>query len=312
MTLQSAIKFYVTIHDRQQASYHFLILILLFLTPSAFCQQPPPLQLANIYTHQINPKDYWVSEKLDGVRAYWNGKNLISRQGHTINAPLWFIENFPSESLDGELWIGHNQFEQVSGITRQLKPNDTEWKKVRFMVFDMPQNPHIFTQRLEMMKKLVATVRSEYLQVIPQYKVKSQQELMQQLNNILKAGGEGLMLRRDESYYQAGRNNDLLKLKAFIDAEAVVIAHIPGKGKYQNMLGALLVENSDKVRFKIGTGFSDAQRKNPPKIGSIITYKYFGKTKNNIPRFAGFVRIRQDLDTLTMTHHLSTDAETMP
>ncbi|HVV68735.1 MAG TPA: DNA ligase [Gammaproteobacteria bacterium] len=298
MSQQSALKFYTIIHRWQQTRYYFFVtLVFLFLTLTAFCQQPPPLQLANIYSNHINPKNYWVSEKLDGVRAYWNGKNLISRQGHRINAPLWFVENFPQEPLDGELWIGHNQFERVSGIIRQQNPNDAEWKKIRFMVFDMPQNPHIFTQRLEMMKKLIAAIHSEYLQVIPQYKVESPQELMQQLHTVLKAGGEGLMLHRETSHYQAVRNNDLLKLKAFVDAEAVVIAHIPGKGKYKNMLGALLVENSDKVRFKIGSGFSDAQRKNPPQIGSIITYKYFGKTKNNIPRFAGFVRIRYDLST---------------
>ncbi len=273
-----------------------LTAILVFPGPTiANTAEPPFLQLANVYDDNVNLKDYWVSEKLDGVRAYWNGKQLISRQGNRIQAPQWFIQNFPHEALDGELWMGHNQFELVSGIVRQQKPNNSQWRLIRYMVFDMPKNPAVYTARFAALQKLIASINSPYLQCIPQIKIENHQRLMEQLNIIVKQGGEGLMLHRGESHYQALRNNDLLKVKAFADAEATVIAHIGGKGKYKGMLGALLVENTDKLRFKIGSGFSDAQRKNPPGIGSIISYKYFGKTKTNLPRFVSFIRVRHDL-----------------
>lgn len=278
---------------------YFLIISLAIsyciLTLPAYGAEPPPLQLANIYNDNINPQNYWVSEKLDGVRAYWDGRKLISRQGNVINSPGWFVKNFPAEALDGELWIGHNQFERVSKIIRQVKPNDSAWKEIRYMVFDLPKDPGIFNERLLRLQQQVAYAHSEYLQWIPQYKIENHQQLMQQLNGIVKQGGEGLMLHRGESYYQAVRNDDLLKVKAYQDAEAIVIAQILGKGKYQNMLGALLVENEAKIRFKIGSGFSDEQRKHPPPIGSLITYKYFGTTKNGIPRFASFIRVRDDI-----------------
>jgi DNA ligase-1 len=280
-------------------SYYFLLIALLLFSirsVSAYSAQPPPLQLANVYHEGIDVKDYWASEKLDGVRAYWNGQQLISRQGNIIHAPSWFTANFPLEALDGELWIGRSQFELVSGIVRQEQPDDEKWRQIRFMVFDMPKNPNVFTQRLAAMEKVVAVSQSPYLRLVKQYRIADHQQLMTQLQAVVKAGGEGLMLHRGNSLYQTARNDDLLKVKAFQDAEAVVIAYIPGKGKYQGLMGALLVENTDKIRFKIGSGFSDAQRRHPPGIGSVITYKYFGKGKNNVPRFASFLRVRQDIN----------------
>ena len=160
------------------------------------------------------------------------------------------------------------------------------------MLFDMPKHEGVFTKRLEAMKNLVANSGSKYLKVIEQSKVSTHQNLTKQLNEVVKNGGEGLMLHCEDSLYQAVRNDDLLKLKTFEDAEAVVIAHITGEGKFTGMMGAMLVENKEKIRFKIGTGFTEEQRKFPPEIGAVITYKFFGKTKNNKPRFASFMRVR--------------------
>lgn len=271
------------------------VLILVVQIIPAYAVEPPPLQLANVYHENIDLRAYWVSEKLDGVRAYWDGQQLVSRQGNIIHAPSWFTAHLPPEALDGELWIERSQFELVSGIVRQEQPDDAKWRQVKFMVFDMPKNPAVFTERIAVMEKIVAASQSPYLQLVKQYRIADHQQLMAQLQAVVKAGGEGLMLHRGDSLYQAARNDDLLKVKAFQDAEAIVIAYVPGQGKYQGMMGALLVENSDKVRFKIGSGFSGAQRRNPPGIGSVITYKYFGKGKNNVPRFASFLRVRQDM-----------------
>jgi DNA ligase-1 len=271
-----------------------LFLISFILTKPCYPSNPPQIQLANIYHQDIDIKNYFVSEKLDGVRAYFDGKNLISREGNIYNAPSWFTKDFPSEHLEGELWIGRQKFELVSGIVRKEIPVDVEWQQVCLMLFDMPKNPAIFSKRLSDMQKLVEKSNSKYLKVIPQERISDKKVLMLKLQEINKNGAEGLMLHRADSLYQATRNDDLLKLKTHFDAEAKVIAYVAGKGKYQGMMGAIIVENEDKIRFKIGGGFLDEQRKNPPKIGSVITYKYFGKTKNNIPRFASFMRVREE------------------
>ena len=278
----------------------FLFFIAIAVATTCYASQStqPEIQLANIYHRDIDVTNYLVSEKLDGLRAYWDGKNLISKEGNIYNAPEWFTKDFPSEHLEGELWIGRGKFEETSGIIRTQIPNDQDWQKVHLMLFDMPKHKGTFSERLEAMKILVANLHSKNLAknllVIEQFKIANHQALIKKLNEVTKLGGEGLVLHRQDSLYKAIRNNDVLKLKTFEDAEAKVLSRIAGKGKYEGMMGALLVENEEKIRFKIGGGFSDELRKNPPKIGSIITYKYFGKTNENKPRFASFLRVRED------------------
>jgi DNA ligase-1 len=259
----------------------------------------PVLQLANIYHSEIKLQDYWVSEKLDGVRAYWDGRRFFSKQGNVYQAPLWFIANFPAFALDGELWLGRAQFDSLSGFVRKQEPIDQEWLKVSYHVFDLPENSANFDERLAYLTNYFARDNTpEWLKLIPQYKVKNEQELSIKLKEVEDIKGEGLMLHKGSSFYHGGRDDDLLKLKTYQDADARVMAHLSGKGKYTQALGALLVEAVNHVQkgktFKIGTGFSDLERNNPPDVGSIITYKYFGLTSKGLPRFASFIRIRED------------------
>ncbi len=252
----------------------------------------PELMLANIY-HQGTPLDeYWVSEKYDGVRALWNGKQLISRGGNIYHAPHWFIADFPKQKLDGELWIARQNFEKVVSTVRDNVPDNEAWKQVKYMVFDLPDAPVIFNDRIRCMKQVVSDLKIPWLKVVKQWKVQNHNALMRQLKAITDAGAEGLMLHRGSSFYHAKRSGDLLKVKPFQDAEARVIKHLPGKGKYKGLLGALLVEMPSGQQFKIGSGFTDKERKHPPAIGETITYQYRGYTKKGIPRFASFLRIR--------------------
>ena len=253
----------------------------------------PPLQLAAEYKQQ-DASLYRVSEKLDGVRAYWNGRELLSRSGHRFSAPDWFVAGFPDSPLDGELWLGRGNFEALSAAVRRYQAVDSEWRNIRFMVFDLPASTQPFEARLRVLQQLIPSSQSTYLQLIEQRLVNDNAELAEWLSQVDTDGGEGLMLRHRHSVYQTGRNQDLLKLKQFQDAEAQVLAHLPGLGKYQGMLGALLVETPDGRRFKLGTGFSDQQRQQPPPIGATITYRYQGKTSQQLPRFASFMRIRNE------------------
>ena len=263
-----------------------------FIVQIAFADSKlPQLPLAHTYKQGIDLKDYWLSEKLDGVRAYWDGKQLVSKQGNIYHAPDWFIAGFPSQPLDGELWISRNSFERLMSIVRDDQPGD-DWREVRYMAFDLPLQNVTFTDRISKLKSLLSRTDSPYLELVEQSRISNHEVLMKKLDEVVKTGGEGLMLHKGDSYYLTGRSHNLLKVKSYQDAEARVIGHLPGKGKYTGMLGALLVETENKKRFRLGTGFTDQQRREPPPIGSIVTYKYYGKTAKGLPRFTSFLRIR--------------------
>jgi DNA ligase-1 len=255
---------------------------------------PAKVPLANVYQQGAPLADYWVSEKLDGVRAYWDGERLWSRRGNPFQAPGWFVSDFPPQPLDGELWLGRGHFAQLSGIVRTVRPVDADWRSVRFMVFDLPLADQTFDQRLPLLRELVSQAGSPYLAVVEQQRPGNHQQLMARRDKVIAVGGEGLMLRLGTSVYKAGRSDDLLKVKRFDDAEAIVMGILPGKGKYQGMMGALRVRLADNREFRIGSGFSDAERAEPPSPGSVITFKHSGHTTTGLPRFASFVRVRND------------------
>ena len=280
-------------HSCFSSHRHLLLLAwLVIAAPMTSAGDAPDLLLANIYEDAIDVRDYWISEKFDGVRAYWDGEKLISRQGNIYHAPSWFTRDFPHVLLDGELWLGRGRFEGLVSTVRKQAPVDAQWRNVRYLVFELPDGNGSFSDRLEKLRTLLTNSPSPYIRLIEQFRLDSHQALMQKLQEITATGGEGLILHRADAPYHGGRSDDLLKLKPYLDAEATVLAQLPGKGKYTDMMGALLVEDSDHRRFRIGSGFSDAERRSPPPIGSIITYRYHGKTRNGLPRFASFLRIR--------------------
>jgi DNA ligase-1 len=281
------------------------ILISCILSAQCQAEESPNIQLATVYKPDdkkpINIDEYFISEKLDGIRGFWNGKKLFTRRGNIIYAPAWFIKNWPNTHIDGELWSNRGEFEKISSCARKHKPLQQEniscWRKLHFMIFDLPKNLSAFNQRIQKMTNLVKITDSAYFLAVKQEKVNSIALLNQKLSTVVNLGGEGLMLHHKDAYYKAGRSNKLLKLKRYDDAEAIVIAHIKGKGKYKNKLGSLKVELLSGLTFKIGTGFTDKQRKNPPAIGSTVTFKYIGKTARGVPKFASFLRVRKPPST---------------
>ncbi|WP_079419086.1 DNA ligase [Thiomonas intermedia] len=253
---------------------------------------PPALLLAETAPSQLDPARYWVSEKLDGVRAFWDGRVLRFRSGNPVPAPAWFTAALPSQPLDGELWIARERFEQVSGIVRSDPPDDRDWKQVRYMVFELPNAPGSFTDRLARMRALVEQAQVPWLRMVPQFRVSNSAELKRHLDTIVNDGGEGLMLHRADAPYRTGRQDVLLKLKPWQDAEATVIGYTRGKGKYEGMIGALNMRMPDGKTFRIGSGLSDALRRNPPPIGTLVTYRYQALTGSGLPRFARYLRVR--------------------
>lgn len=258
-------------------------------TPSA-----PAMLLAETYAAGVDVSRYLVSEKYDGVRAQWDGRALRFRGGGTVPAPAWFTDRFPAVPLDGELWLGHGQFDALSGIVRKQIAVDTEWRAVRYLVFELPDAPGNFAARHAQLRALIGAAGVPWLVAVEQTTVASHAELLRRLDAVVRAGGEGLMLHRADAPYVTGRSDALLKLKPWLDAEAVVVGHVPGQGKYTGMTGALEMAMPDGKRFRLGSGLTDALRRAPPPLGTRLTYRYQNLTRNGLPRHPRYLRIRED------------------
>ena len=264
------------------------------IAAGALSSKPAALLLANELGPQVDPANYLISEKYDGVRALWDGTALRFRSGRAVGAPPWFVARLPAQALDGELWLARGRFEALSGIVRKTAPQDDEWRQVKYMIFELPNAPGTFAQRAQRIREIVAKAQWPQLVAVEQFRVADRAALKRKLDEVARGGGEGLMLHLADAAYVTGRSDVLLKLKPLQDTEAVVIEHVPGKGKYTGMMGALRVKTPDGKLFLIGTGFTDAVRKNPPPVGTTVTYTYSGLTKTGLPRFASYLRVREE------------------
>lgn len=252
-----------------------------------------PVVLATEAPVEMDPHGWLVSEKLDGARAWWDGSRLRFRSGLHIAAPAWFLASLPALALDGELWAGRGTFESLSGIVRRSHPVDADWRRVRFMVFELPGAGGTFANRVARIERLARQQPAGAVwQAVEHTEVSSRAALQARLDAVVRAGGEGLMLRRADAPVETGRSGSLLKLKPLQDAEAVVIGYIGGQGRHAGRLGALKVRMSDGREFLLGTGLRDEHRDRPPPIGTVVTFTYQGTTAQGIPRFASFMRVR--------------------
>jgi DNA ligase-1 len=257
---------------------------------AAAARAVPGFLLAESWTNDLDLSGWWMSEKLDGVRAWWDGKQFLSRQGNVYHAPPWFTAGLPDQPLDGELWLDRKAFQRTVSIVRRQDQSD-HWRQIAFVVFDAPMLESPFEQRHAFLADLFAKPLP-HARHLDQARCTSVAALQAELARVEALGGEGLMLRQPGSRYEAGRSSTLLKVKTFHDAEGRVVEHVPGKGRHKGRLGALVVELASGLTFSVGTGFSDAQRENPPPVGSTVTYRYQELTDRGVPRFPSFVRVR--------------------
>lgn len=260
----------------------------------AWAQARPSLLLAQEAASDIDPRGWLVSEKLDGVRAHWDGRALRFRSGLPIAAPAWFTQRLPAQPLDGELWLDRGRFEVLSGIVRRTQPDDAAWRQLRYMLFELPDGAGGFAQRAQRLTALARQTGWPPLQAVEQQVIATREVLQQRLQQVLRAGGEGLMLHRADSAYHTGRSPALLKLKPLQDEEAQVVGYVTGRGRHAGRLGALRVRTAQGTQFLLGTGFSDAERETPPPLGAWVSYRYRGHTADGLPRFARFLRVRSE------------------
>lgn len=282
--------------QRHSRIAHYLSgwLLLLAVAGSANAGPPADILLANVLAENVDPAAYLVSEKYDGVRAIWDGKTLRFRSGRTVNAPAWFLAKLPAEKLDGELWLKRDAFDQLSGFVRKSTPLDDEWRQIKYMVFENPEGAGSFTDRYAHIREIVANANWLQLIAVEQVRVADRATLKRKFDGVVAGGGEGLMLHLADAPYVTGRSDVLLKMKLLQDTEATVVGQVAGKGRFAGQMGALRMSMPNGKRFSIGTGFSDIVRKNPPAIGTTVTYTYRGITKNGTPRFASYLRVREE------------------
>lgn len=255
--------------------------------------------LSNVYDEKKNdPKDWWISEKLDGCRAYWSGTEFYSKQGNKFHAPAFFTSTMPAIALDGELWCGRGLFQKTTSIILQKNKNKMDnWKYVKYLAFDAPAYPGPYEGRVAYLQKELRAIKGQtYAVAVNIEKCKGKDHLDYLLKQVLSSGGEGLMLRQPNSLYEWKRSKTLLKCKLFTTNDALVLSIKKGHGRLANMMGELECELKNGIRFILGVGFSDKQRQNPPAVNSIVEFKYQELTDSGKPRFASFLRIRCDLD----------------
>lgn len=250
----------------------------------------PSIELLSPASADLDPTGYLVSEKFDGVRAIWDGRGLRFRSGRAIAAPRWFTEGWPDTALDGELWGGRGRFDVTSASARRSVPDDAEWRALRLMVFDLPGAAGGFAQRAARIETLVRASASSALVTADQQVMGDRAALQQRLDSVVHGGGEGLVLHRADAPWAPGRSTAVLKLKPLHDAEAQVLAIETGRGRLAGLMGALRVRTVKGAEFRVGTGFTDEQRRNPPAVGSWIAYTHRGHTPSGVPRFASYWR----------------------
>lgn len=259
-----------------------------------FCQaEDLHLQKARSYTGKEDIKGWAMSEKLDGIRGYWDGRRLLTRKGLPLHPPPWFIKNFPAFELDGELWSKQGDFEFIQSVVLDAEPGPG-WGKINYHIFEVPNQKGTFFHRLARAKEWFKSHPAPHVKVIRQTLIQDRSDLDRFFLEVTSRGGEGVIVKKPNIPYHTGRSAHVLKVKKARDMDGLVIGINEGNGKYENAMGSLTLKLENGVIFKLGTGFTDRVRNNSPAVGTIVTFKYHGFSKNGVPKFASFLRVRED------------------
>jgi len=250
------------------------------------------VMLAKTWKGDTDPTGWHMSEKLDGMRAYWTGTRMLSRNGNPIAIPDWLEILLPPTPLDGELWLGRGRFQDLVSVARKNTPRDPRWTDVQYLVFDAPQTPGGCEERFAALRKTVQTACRKWkrkgpcpLVFVEQTVCRSRADLQRFHRQITALGGEGAMIRAPGSPYSRSRTSELLKVVTSIRDEAEITGHTEGTGRNRGRLGAYQARLLDSgTAFKVGTGISDDERDNPLPLGTIITVEYKEKTNAGVPR----------------------------
>ncbi|MEA2050604.1 MAG: DNA ligase [Campylobacterota bacterium] len=263
----------------------FIVLFILFTTYIFSFEVQKP----KIYDDQ-NISGWLMSEKLDGIRGYWDGKRFYTKNQKQLSVPKWFTKNFPPFALDGELWSKRDDFEFIQATVLDKIPSN-DWIKITFNIFEVPNAKGDFPKRLQKAKEWFEKHPNRYINIIKQIACKDEQHLQNYLDKIVKLKGEGIIVKDPNQNYHTGRSPHILKVKKFQDMEGIIIGY--NYRKNSKIIKSLKLKLKNNIEFNLGGGLSDKQRINPPKIGTMVTFKYYGFTKYGKPKFASFLRVRE-------------------
>ncbi len=270
-----------------------VLLIVLSLASFSSVATEPKLFLLKTYDDSKEVVGWVMSEKLDGIRGFWNGQELLTRGGKKLNPPKWFTKDYPPFAVDGELWTKRSDFENISSIVRSQNSNN-RWKLITHNIFEVPNQQGGLFERLSVLEGYLDKNPISHLKILKQTVVESKQHLQDTLQQVISNKGEGVVVRNPNSLYETGRLSSALKVKKYFDTECTVLKILPGRGKYLGKMGSVLCQTDDGKQLKIGSGFKDKDRSNPPSIGSKITFKYYGFTKKGKHKYPVYLRIRNN------------------
>ena len=269
-----------------------LIPFCLLVAPFTALAAAPELQTPETYHGNESITGWSMSEKLDGIRGYWDGQRLLSKEGTPIHAPSWFTAHFPPFELDGELWAGRGHFETVLSTVLDETPS-LGWRTISYNIFEVPHTPGDFPTRLARAQKWFREHEADHVQIIPQITCTGHEHVQHFLKKIAKDAGEGVIIKDPAIPYRDGSEQRVLKIKHIDYMDGTVIGHTPGKGKYTGLMGSLTLKLKNGMVFNLGTGFSMNERHDAPRIGAIVTFKHYGFSKSGKPRFASFVKLKK-------------------
>lgn len=272
------------------------------------------LTLAHTYRDGEDVTGYWVQPKIDGVRAVFDGEKLVSRTGKEFHPPTWWIEDLArlqeeiGYPLDGELvchmqigqwydsefghWCTIDSFNDVISTVRRVSP-DKRWNEIVLAIFDYVTDEDTpYRERYEKLRCVENSRSPSFL--IPIEGTMTDDEAPMDEGWLLEAlhrGWEGVMLRNPNASYEPKRTRNLLKAKPVVDSEVEVLGTVPGTGKHEGRMGALVCAHQG-LEFKVGTGFTDAERELQDWLGKTITVEYGELTPRGVPRHPRFKGVR--------------------
>ena len=273
-----------------------------------FCVEPQ-VQLAQKFEGVKYPYSLY-SRKLDGLRAYYKDGVAISRTNKPHKTePLAHITAQLKQFVDYDTWVydgeiiylnpdGTEDFTKAISLARS--DNRTpECDNLYYCIFDMIQKeafenktPDVATfkdeyTRMKAHLGIVEEKRDWYVTSQPNIlllKQVDETKLEELQQNRIKYNYEGIMIRNADAHYEYKRSNNIRKIKEMQDTEVKLLGMEAGTGKFANTLGAMVADYNG-YELKIGSGFSDEQRKHywqhrDEYVGKYVKVKYFEKTVN--------------------------------
>ena len=241
-----------------------------------------------------DPRGWYISEKLGGIRCLWNGLEMWSKNGTQYNIPDYFVSRLPKSPLDGELYMERGTLSKCMMIVKKKSTDpdyEKEWNNMWFVVYDAPEAPGNFRQRLQALKEYFEKSDGLYIR-LHEYRIcEGKADAQRELEQIQKEGREGIVLREGNSPYTKGRSKFVLERRSHFEARAEVIEHIKGKSKSgSEIVASLRVRTSDGKEFLINRGITDDIRQHPPAVGSEIIYKFSGELDSGKPKAPVFIK----------------------